>query len=109
MDRYVPGGDALMVTELSRQRALTERLLLAALRARDESNEAVMASHRATFLASAGRELAMSLDDETAREKIRRRVLPREGSWCIVDVVEFDGSVHRLPIAHPDPAKQDAA
>jgi len=98
-----------MVTELSRQRALTERLLLAALRARDESNEAVMASHRATFLASAGRELAMSLDDETAREKIRRRVLPREGSWCIVDVVEFDGSVHRLPIAHPDPAKQDAA
>ena len=109
MDRLVEGGGAPPVSELARQRALTERLLLAALRARDASEEAVMASHRATFLASASRELAISLDDESAREKIRRRALPREGSWCIVDVVELDGAVHRLPVAHPDPSKQDAA
>ena len=102
-------GNAPAVPELARQRAITERFLLAALRARDASSEAVTASRRAAFLASASRELAMSLDDETARERIRRRALPREGSWCIVDVVELDGAVRRLPVAHPDPAKQDAA
>jgi len=96
-------------TELIRQRALSERFLLAALQARDASGEAVTASRRATFLASASRDLALSLNDEGARETIRRRTLMREGSWCIVDVVETDGAVHRLPVAHPDPGKQQAA
>ena len=113
MDSVVQGGLAEEETpaapELIRQRAITEQFLLSALRARDASDEAVAASHRATFLAAASRELAVSLDDETVRERIRRRALPREGSWCIVDVVEFDGAVHRLPVAHPDSARQGAA
>jgi GAF domain-containing protein len=96
-------------TELMRQRALSERFLLAALEARDASGEAISASRRATFLASASRDLALSLSDEGARETIRRRTLMRDGSWCIVDVVEMDGAVRRLPVAHPDPAKQEAA
>ena len=96
-------------TELMRQRALSERFLLAALEARDASGEAISASRRATFLASASRDLALSLSDGGARETIRRRTLMREGSWCIVDIVEMDGAVHRLPVAHPDPGKQEAA
>jgi signal transduction histidine kinase len=103
------GSDAPDAPELVRQRAITEQFLLAALRARDASDEAVSASSRATFLAAAGRELAVSLEGETVRETIRRRSLPREGSWCIVDVVEFDGAVQRLPVAHPDSARQGAA
>jgi len=113
MDSVGQGGLALEPTpaapELIRQRAITEQFLLGALRARDASEEAVAASRRATFLAAAGRELAVPLDDETVRERITRRALPREGSWCIVDVVEFDGAVHRLPVAHPDSARQSAA
>jgi signal transduction histidine kinase len=96
-------------TDVLRQRALTERFLLAALQARDASSAAVSASRRATFLASASRDLALSLNEEGARETIRRRTLLREGSWCIVDVVEMDGAIERLPVAHPDPEKQEAA
>ncbi|MGE5732309.1 MAG: hypothetical protein ACM37U_10225, partial [Gemmatimonas sp.] len=103
------GSDGSAAAELTRQRAVTERLLLAALHARDVSSEAIATSHRAMFLASASRELAMSLDDEGACEQIRRRTLPREDSWCIVDVVELNGAVRRLPVAHPDPAKQEVA
>jgi signal transduction histidine kinase len=103
-EEEVPAAPALI-----RQRAITEQFLLSALRARDASDEAVAASHRATFLAAASRELAVSLDDQTVRERIRRRALPREGSWCIVDVVEFDGAIHRLPVAHPDSERQGAA
>jgi len=101
--------DESAVTELTRQRVITERLLLAALNARDVTSEAITVSRRATFLASASRELATSLDGTGAREAIRRRTLMREGSWCIVDIVELDGSVDRLAVAHPDPSKQTRA
>src|SRR5689334_24662109 len=90
------GGVESGAKELARQRAISERLLLAALHER----EAATASRRATFLASAGRELAMSLDDATVLDVIRQRTLPSEGSWCIVDVVESNGTVRRLPVAH---------
>ena len=97
------------VTRFARQRAITERLLLAALHERDFAREAVEASRRATFLASASRDLAMSLDEAATREAVRRHALPREDSWCIVDVVEPDGATRRLAVAHPDPAKQALA
>ena len=96
-------------TRIARQRAITERLLLTALHERDVTREAVEASRRATFLASASRDLAMSLDQSATREAVRRHALPREGSWCIVDIVELDGATRRLAVAHPDPAKQALA
>ncbi|HEX8945616.1 MAG TPA: HAMP domain-containing sensor histidine kinase [Gemmatimonadaceae bacterium] len=108
-DRHGGGDNDVAVMGLVRQRAITERLLLAALDARDVSSEALAASRRATFLASASRELAMSLNGLGTREAIRRRSLMREGSWCIADVVEQDGAVHRLAIVHPDASKQELA
>jgi hypothetical protein len=106
-DRH-DGGD-LGAMALARQRTITERLLLAALDARDASSEAIVASQRATFLAATSRDLAMSLDGAGAREAIRRRTLMRDGSWCIVDIVEQDCAVHRLSVVHPDASKQDLA
>jgi signal transduction histidine kinase len=91
------------------QVAITERLLLSALNAQDVTSDAISVGRRATFLASTSRELAMSLDDAGAREAIRRRTLMREGSWCIVDVVELDGAIQRLAVAHPDPSMQQQA
>ena len=98
-----------MADLVARQRAVIERLLLAALRERDLTTDALEAGRRAAFLAEASRALALSLDSEETREAVRHRALPREGSWCIVDIVELDGSARRLPVAHPYPAKQDLA
>jgi signal transduction histidine kinase len=89
-----------------RQLAVAERLLLGALREHDAANRAVAAEGRAKFLASAGRDLAMALDRGAIREIVRRSALPRDGSWCIVDLVESSGTIHRLAVAHPDPAKE---
>lgn len=88
-----------------RQRAIAERLLLGALREQDAARQAVEASRRASFLASASRDLAMSLDQDTTRDIVRRFSLPREGSWCIVDIVESGGSIRRLAAIHPGAAK----
>ena len=94
---------------LTRQRTIAERLLLSALREQDTAQVALDASRRATFLASASRDLALSLDQEGTREMVRRRALPREGTWCIVDVIESTGALHRLAVIHPDLSKQALA
>jgi signal transduction histidine kinase len=115
-ERPVPQGLVVEVRDtayiegaMARQRAIAERLLLAALREQDNAREAVEAGRRATLLASASRELALSLDQDETRDIVRRRGLSRAGTWCIVDVIESNGSHHRLTVVHPDPAKQDLA
>jgi signal transduction histidine kinase len=61
------------------------------------------------FLADASRFLADSLDYENTLVTVAGMALPYLGSWCIVDVVEPDGSMRRLGIVHPDPIKQERA
>jgi signal transduction histidine kinase len=94
---------------LARQRAIAQRLLISALREQDTAREAVDAGRRSEFLASASRDLAMSLDLDGTRDIVSRRSLPREGTWCIVDVIESNGGLHRLAVIHPDPSKQALA
>jgi signal transduction histidine kinase len=89
-----------------RQRAIVERLLLGALREHDAAEHAVDVSKRAEYLAAASRELSLSLDETTTLDKVRHFSLPRPGTWCIVDVIESNGALHRLAVIHPDPAKQ---
>jgi len=93
----------------SRQRLLTERLLIAALREQDAAADSDVSNRHASFLVQVGRDLAASLDEATTRETIRRLTLPRAGTWCIVDVVEPDGTIQRLPVVHADPELQRLA
>lgn len=92
-----------------RQLAISERLLLGALREQDVARNAEAAGRGALYLAKASRELSMSLDESTTRDTIRRLSLPREGTWCIVDVLESNGTTRRLAVVHPDPAKHALA
>lgn len=57
------------------------------------------------FLVDASRILASSLDYETTFTSLARRVVPHLADCCIIDVVEEDGSVNQLAIAHVDPAR----
>jgi PAS domain S-box-containing protein len=74
--------------------------------ARDPLEEA---EARFAFLAESTRCLADSLDYETTLATVARLALPQFGQWCIVDVVEPDGTIRRLSVIHPDPAKQRLA
>jgi signal transduction histidine kinase len=93
----------------TRQRAITERLLLGALHDQDAARDAEEESRRAVHLADFSRKLSISLDEAETRDTIRHLTLPRRGTWCIVDVVESNGAVRRLPPIHPDPVKQALA
>jgi signal transduction histidine kinase len=89
-----------------RQRTIAQELLLSALREQDTARESDRAKNRGQYLAAASRDLSLSLDESTTRDTVRRLTLPRPGVWCIVDVVESNGALHRLAVIHPDPAKR---
>ncbi|MDQ3933775.1 MAG: SpoIIE family protein phosphatase [Actinomycetota bacterium] len=62
-----------------------------------------------TFLAEAGRILSSSLDYDTTLTNVARLAVPRIGDWCSVDLVEEDGGVRPVVVAHVDPAKVEWA
>jgi PAS domain S-box-containing protein len=57
------------------------------------------------FLAEAGEALATSLDVEATLSNIARLAVPRLADWCVVHLVQEDGSVSQLAVAHIDPER----
>ncbi len=63
---------------------------------------------RLAFLAEASIELAKSLDLPMTIQRVARLAVPHFADWCAIDVVR-DGALHRLAVAHVDPAKVELA
>lgn len=100
----VPAESAL---ELRRE--VAEKMLLGALRERGLAEDAEAARRRAAFLAEAGRLLSQSVDQASTLLALSKLALPSLDAWCIVDILEEGGAIHRLGIYHPDPQKQELA
>lgn len=71
--------------------------------------EAERAERRSALLASASKLLAGSLDYETTVASVARLAAPVFAGWCIVDLLQDDGSVRRLLGAPVDPVKEALA
>ena len=91
---------------LALQRDVAERMLLSALRERGIADAAEASSRRATYLAAEGRRLAASLDEHSTLDAMSSMALPGLGAWCIVDLLDEDGTMRRLTLVHPDSARQ---
>ncbi|MBN1205707.1 MAG: PAS domain S-box protein [Myxococcaceae bacterium] len=57
------------------------------------------------FLAEASALLGASLDYEATLQQVARLAVPRLADWCAVDLLEEDGRIRRLAVAHSDPSK----
>lgn len=55
------------------------------------------------FLADASTSLAALVDYESTLNKVARLAVPFFADWCTVDILESDGTLHRVGIAHIDP------
>jgi PAS domain S-box-containing protein len=64
---------------------------------------------RARFLAEAGAVLGASLDYEHTLRTVAELAVPRVADWCAVDVLDGDGTLRRLAVAHTDPSKIELA
>jgi PAS domain S-box-containing protein len=68
-------------------------------------SEQKQAEDASRFLADASSALAEVVDYQATLEKIAALAVPRFADWCAVDMVEPDGRLRRLAVAHVDPAK----
>ena len=76
----------------------------AAERAERERAEAAL-----RFVADASALLSSSLDYRATLTSVARLVVPQLADWCVVDIVEENGTLGRLAIAHVNPEKVDLA
>jgi signal transduction histidine kinase len=74
------------------------------------SREAVERDNRrAEFLAQASAALASSLDYEATLRTVARLAVPHIADWCSVHVVDEQGAVKQVVVAHADPEKVELA
>lgn len=63
------------------------------------------AASLADFGAEASRILGSTLDVENTLRDVARLAVPRIADWCAIDLLEADGTLRPLAVAHEDPAK----
>jgi PAS domain S-box-containing protein len=61
------------------------------------------------LLDQASKVLSATPDFETTLARVARLMVPSLGDWCIVDIVEDDGTIRRLEVVHIDPSRQELA
>jgi PAS domain S-box-containing protein len=71
--------------------------------------ESAAAERRLQVLAEASRLLDASLDYEVTLQEVARVAVRTLADWCIVHLLEPDGSIRWLALAHGDPAKEALA
>jgi PAS domain S-box-containing protein len=59
------------------------------------------------FLAEASAALASLTDPESTLQQVASLSVPQFADWCAVDVLEIDGTVRRMAVAHADPTRRD--
>jgi hypothetical protein len=95
-----------VVEDISERKRIEEERDLLLVREQLARAEAVAARRRLALLAAAGPALAASLDYEATLRRVTRLIVPELADWCLLDVVEEDGTVHQQAAAHVDPEKE---
>ena len=67
------------------------------------------AEQQMQVLAESGAVLSGTEDTDTALAGIAKLAVPRLADWCAVDLVDAGGTLRRIAVVHPDPAKVRAA
>src|SRR5438445_13610607 len=93
----------LLAREAMARRQEAEHDAADALRARAAAERE---ERRAAFLATAGQELAASLDYEHAIATLARLIVPNIAEMCVIDLAESDGSLRRAAVAHRDVVRE---
>ena len=96
-----------VVEDISERKRIEEERDLLLVREQLARAEAVAARRRLALLAAAGPTLSASLDYEDTLRRATRLLVPDLADWCLIDIVEEDGRVNQLAVAHADPEKEN--
>lgn len=78
-------------------------------RLREAQERGRVATERLAFLSDVSAALAGSLDYEVTLSTLARLAVPAIADWCAIYLAAVDGSIQRVVVVHPDPAKVDLA
>jgi PAS domain S-box-containing protein len=67
------------------------------------------AEDAAVYMAAVNLELTRSLDYEQTLKRVAELTVPTLADWCIIDLIEPDGTLRRVAVAHPDADKMRMA
>lgn len=87
----LPDGVGVAVTEITQRRRAEDQL--AAVHRRD------------ALLARAGQLLSTALSVQETADLVARLAVPEIADWCFVELLQEDGGIERVAMAHRDPAK----
>lgn len=90
------------ITDRKRAEAATRQLV----REQAIRSQAELGQQRFAFLAEASATLATSLDYETTLQSIAQLAVPALAEYCIIDLIEPQGDIRRVALAHGDTNKQ---
>ncbi|HEY3062599.1 MAG TPA: ATP-binding protein [Chloroflexota bacterium] len=79
------------------------------IRAQVANEESAASQRRMAVLAEASQLLDASLDYEATLQEVARVAVRTMADWCIVHLLQEDGSIRWLALAHGDPAKEAVA
>ncbi|MBD1868073.1 PAS domain S-box protein [Cyanobacteria bacterium FACHB-471] len=71
--------------------------------------ERVQLERAQRFLSEASAVLASSLDYQTTLERVAQLAVPQLADWCTVHMIEENGAIDQIAVAHIDPAKLEWA
>jgi PAS domain S-box-containing protein len=91
------------------ERRLHEQHSIELIRDQVTREQSAAAQRRLEVLAEASRLLDASLDYSATLQEVARVAVRTLADWCIVHLLESDGSIRWLALAHGDPAKEALA
>ena len=97
-----------VIRDISRRR-MAEQERIDLIREQVWNEQAAAATRRLEVLAEASRLLDASLDYAATLQEVARVAVRTLADWCIVHLLEQDGSIRWLAMAHGDPAKEALA
>ena len=69
------------------------------------NSESERAASYLSFLVKAVQQIGTTLDYEETLTQIAKAMVPELSDWCGVDILQEDGQIKRLAVAHVDPKK----
>ncbi|MDQ3639414.1 MAG: PAS domain S-box protein, partial [Actinomycetota bacterium] len=93
--------------DVTRRKKDEEERDLLLLREQAVKEEAEAARRRLGLLARTGEVLSASLEYSTTIARVARLTIPEFADWCLVDILEDDGSLRQIAAAHADPEKEE--
>ena len=91
------------------ERRLADEERIERIRERLAREQSAAAHRRLEVLAEASRLLDASLDYEATLQEVAHVAVRTLADWCIVHLLEPDGAIRWLALAHGDPAKEAVA